>query len=565
MKPKQRADAADLRRQAGERVASQATNGDVPPNAHEVQRLVHELQVHQLELEMQNEELRSSRAQLEAAAARYTDLYDFAPVGYFTLARTGVITQLNLAGARLLGVERARGVGRHMASFLSGADLSVFNALFDSAFTSRSPQTCEVDFQSPGQRSRSVRIDAELTADGQECRAVAVDITERKQIETRYLQAQKMEAIGLLAGGVAHDFNNILAAILMQLGLLELDTDLTPTTRQGLKELKGGAKRAATLTRQLLQFSRKSVINVKVLDLNAMIEDVISLLRRVIGEQIDFRLTLGSALPPVEADAGMLEQVMMNLAVNARDAMPLGGRLTISTSLADFNDDDAKSNPLVRSGKSVCLTVTDTGCGMDPETLKHVFEPFFTTKEVGKGTGLGLATVHGIVGQHQGWVDVQSEVGKGTAFRVFLPAVTGTVPTQGAQEDMPLLSLKGHETILLVEDAVTVRRNVGRVLRLLGYRVFEAANGIEAMVLWEKERDKIDLLFTDMTMPEGISGHNLANKLLAEKPGLKVIISSGYTTEVDQQTHGSTSRITYLPKPYDACKLGSVLRSCLNG
>lgn len=286
------------------------------------------------------------------------------------------------------------------------------------------------------------------------------DITERKRLEAQLRQAQKLEAIGQLAGGVAHDFNNILAATMMHLGLLQMNTHLDEETRQTLNDLEAEARRAAALTRQLLMFSRRSVLAVKPLDINAVVANLLKMLNRLIGEHIDLRFDGKAGLPLVEADAGMLEQVLMNLVVNARDALPKGGRIVISTALAGFDATDLAANPERRPGQFLCLAVSDTGCGMDAAIVKHIFEPFFTTKEAGKGTGLGLATVHGIVAQHKGWVELESEPGNGATFRVFLPALTEAaeqvVPTR------PVESLRrGRETILLVEDEAQVRQIVG--------------------------------------------------------------------------------------------------------
>ena len=389
------------------------------------------------------------------------------------------------------------------------------------------------------------------------------DITERKELETQLRQAQKLEAVGQLAGGVAHDFNNILAAIMMHLGLLHLNTNLDEETRHALKELDSQARRAAELTRQLLMFSRRSVLAVKPLDLNEVVANLLKMLQRLIGEQIDVRFDGKSALPSVEADEGMLEQVLMNLVVNARDAMPKGGKLTISTTLADVDIAHAAANPNRRAGRFVCLSVSDTGCGMDSAMLKRIFEPFFTTKQAGKGTGLGLATVHGIVAQHKGWVEVDSGVNVGSTFRVYLPAAA-----QARVEAAPALPVKpvrrGRETVLLVEDDLPVRQVVGRSLRALGYQVHEAANGQEAMTLWQTHGPQVDLLFTDMVMPEGMTGLELAEQLQALKPGLKVIISSGYSDEMVEAGVPTKTGMVYLPKPYATGVLANVIRDCLD-
>jgi PAS domain S-box-containing protein len=391
---------------------------------------------------------------------------------------------------------------------------------------------------------------------------VNYDITERKHLERQLLQAQKMESVGQLAGGVAHDFNNILAAMMMQIGLLGQNPDVDRQTQDSLKELMVEAQRAANLTRQLLLFSRRSVMGTKLLDLNELVANVLKMLGRLIGEHVSLRFDRFEPLPPVEADPGMLEQVLMNLAVNARDAMPKGGRLTISIQPLQADAERVRGKIEVQPGPFVCLSVTDTGCGMDDATVKRIFEPFFTTKEPGKGTGLGLATVYGIVTQHRGWVEVESELGKGSTFKVFLPASSGALP--GARPVAQGAMFGGHETVLLVEDEEGVRRGVRQVLGLLGYRVLEAANGEAALKLWQEHFGHIDLLFSDMVMPGGFTGLDLAEKFRAQQPGLKVIISSGYNTEMGGPDRLAAEGIVYLQKPYELAAMSGIIRECLD-
>jgi PAS domain S-box-containing protein len=392
---------------------------------------------------------------------------------------------------------------------------------------------------------------------------VVQDITERVELEERLRQAQKMEAIGQLAGGIAHDFNNILAAMILHLGLLRANPNLDAQTQESLRELTLGAHRAATLTRQLLLFSRRSVLDVKVVDLNELVSNVLRMLGRLIGEHIILRFDRHDVLPPVKADPGMLEQVLLNLSLNARDAMPNGGSLTISIRPIQVDAERLKGKMDVQPGQFVCLSVADTGCGMEEATLKRLFEPFFTTKEVGKGTGLGLATVDGIIAQHRGWVEVESALGKGTTFRVFLPATTAR-RTQPAPAG-GMVAIRGRETILLVEDEPSLRRVVGQVLRRLGYQVLEAANGQAAITVWRDHAANIDLLFSDMLMAEGPSGLDLAATLRQEKPNLKVIISSGYNMEMTAQDRPGTGDMIYLQKPYPIEIVSKIVRECLDG
>ncbi len=392
--------------------------------------------------------------------------------------------------------------------------------------------------------------------------AVKEDITERKILEGQLRQAQKLESIGQLAGGVAHDFNNILAAILIQLSCLEMNPSLDEETKEGLHDLAAEAERAANLTRQLLMFSRRSVLEVRALDLNELAGNLLKMLGRLIGEHISMRFTPRDGLPPVEADPGMLEQVIMNLAVNARDAMPRGGKLTISLEAVQVEESQCHARAEARPGSFVCLTVADTGCGMSEATRQRIFEPFFTTKEIGKGTGLGLATVHGIVGQHKGWIEVDSQPGQGATFRVFLPAASRPAAEPAPPE--PIEVTRGHEAILLVEDEVRVRLVTAQGLRLLGYRVFEAANGREALAVWEEHQGEIDLLLTDLVMPEGLTGLDLADQLCRLKPGLKVILSSGYSTEIIDRNSPWSNHHLRLQKPYKLEVLFSAIRLLLH-
>jgi PAS domain S-box-containing protein len=392
---------------------------------------------------------------------------------------------------------------------------------------------------------------------------VTRDITERKRLEAQIRQVQKLEAIGQLAGGIAHDFNNILAAIMMRLDMLKMKHSYSAELQQGLKDLDAEARRAADLTRQLLMFSRRSVLSVKPLDLNEVVTNLLKMLGRLIGEHIDLRFDGKAGLPSVAADAGMLDQVIMNLVVNARDAMPNGGRIAISTSVVHFDEDAIGEGSEQRAGDFLCLTVADTGCGMDEETLKRIFDPFFTTKELGKGTGLGLATVHGIVAQHNGWVKVESTPGQGTIFHVFLPAVAG-----GAEEIVPELGSSqmpgGKETLLVVEDDRGVRRLLVQMLRAFGYHVHEAGTGREALSIWQSHGSAVDLVLTDMVMPEGMTGLELIEQLRALKPGLKAIISSGYSSDIVQAGVPSRAEIGFLPKPYEMSALASLVREFLD-
>jgi PAS domain S-box-containing protein len=386
------------------------------------------------------------------------------------------------------------------------------------------------------------------------------DITARKQLEEQYRQAQKMDAFGQMAGGVAHDFNNILTAVLVQLNLMQTEPDLRESTRASLLELNGYVQRGASLTRQLLMFSRRQAMHVQTLDLNHVIEGLVKMLRRILSENIKLEFPDASVPVWIAADAGMIEQVAMNLCVNARDAMPDGGRLVLRTGIVTLDARSVRSGAAV--GRYAFLSVTDTGIGMDEATTKRIFEPFFTTKPVGKGTGLGLATAYGIVNQHRGWIEVESAVGQGSTFRVFIPAAR-EAPRKDERPAVPEIK-GGTETILLVEDDPGIRPVAAKFLRKYGYRVIEATNGVEALQQWEKEKSQVSLLLTDMVMPEGMTGLQLATRLRKAKGSLKIIISSGYNNEMTDEDDPLLKGTVYLAKPFEPYQLLKAVRQCLD-
>ena len=385
-----------------------------------------------------------------------------------------------------------------------------------------------------------------------------------RETQKAIMQQERLAAVGQLAAGVAHEFNNILTVIQGHTGLLLSEREQDPETAEALKEVSVAAGRAANLTRQLLAFSRKQIMQPKILDLNEAIGSVVRMLQRLLGENIELQLDYASRLPSVRADVGMMELVLVNLAVNARDAMPQGGRLKLRTFEREVNEIQAKRHPEARAGHFVCLSVTDTGCGMDATVRSHLFEPFFTTKEVGKGTGLGLATIYGIVKQHEGWIEVESAVGQGTTFTLFLPAVFAAAESSRATSSKPGVR-GGSETILVVEDEPALRSLVRTVLARYGYVTLEAADGIEAMQVWRQNAGQVRLLLTDLVMPGGISGRELAEKLQAEQPSLKVIYTSGYSLDMAGEELVMRPGFSFLAKPYAPPALAMAVRSSLDG
>ena len=849
-------DEAALRARAENRLSEKTSRSKAAGHdtAEETQRLVHELQVHQIELELQNEELQAARSELEQGLERYSDLYDFAPVGYMTLDAGGAIRKTNLAGARLLGQERARLIGANFGFFVSPESRAKFADFVQKVFATQTKQVFEAALCPISSAPLWVHIEATTTGDdGRECRAVLVDVTERhhledtlrfraelldyaaghsleellqktldmlrvltdspigfyhfiepdqdtltlqawstrtekefcaargqgrhypiekagvwvdcvhqrkpvihndcaalahrkgmpqghaaitrelvapvfranlivavvgvgskasdytegdvrivshladvawtiierkraerafqhseqrfrslfesmdegfalcemirdeagKAVDLRYLEvntafsrltglpadqivgrtvkeiipgieahwiefydrvlrtglaermenrveslgkqldvhawradvdrfavafsdvtvqrqteerlriAQRMESIGRLAGGIAHDFNNMLAIIINYAELAMEDLNETDTLQNSLTEIRKAGNRAAVLTRQLLAFSRKQVLQPQLLDLNKIVGGMEGMLRRLLGEDMSLAVVLAIDLGKVMADPGQIEQVLMNLAVNARDAMPKGGKLTIETANTECDQACAARHPEVSAGPHLRLSVTDTGCGMDEHTRARLFEPFFTTKEVGKGTGLGLATAYGIVQQSGGTIHVQSEPGKGATFTVLLPRELSAKESVKRAITLTTRAV-GAETVLVVEDEAALRTLVERVLCRAGYLVLTAANGSEALRVFEEHKGSLDLLLTDVVMPE-MNGKELADQLVLQSPNLRILFMSGYTDEAIAH-HGVLAPGTHLiNKPFNPSQLTRMVRKVLDG
>jgi nitrogen-specific signal transduction histidine kinase len=390
------------------------------------------------------------------------------------------------------------------------------------------------------------------------------DVTQARQLEAQLRQSQKMEAIGQLAGGVAHDFNNILSALFMQTDLIEMIDPLPEEARDGLKQLRQDAKRAADLTRQLLLFSRRQVMQSSVLDLNDVVNNVAKMLQRIIGEDVRLQLDLHTRPLMTRVDAGMVEQVLMNLAVNARDAMAGGGRLRIETAEKIVTQDLATLCPDAVPGRYVCFSVSDTGGGIPPEIMPRIFEPFFTTKEAGKGTGLGLATVFGIIKQHRGWIQVDNQPGHGVTFRIYLPASSQAETKTSQASDKPS-PRGGSEAILLVEDEQRVRTSISTILTRNGYHVVAAANGSEALEMWGAHREEVSLLLTDLVMPGGMNGHELVRQLQSAEANLKVIYMSGYSAEIAGKDLELRTGENFVQKPFSTAQLLETIRRSLDG
>jgi two-component system cell cycle sensor histidine kinase/response regulator CckA len=520
----------------------------------ELQQLTLELEDRVLQrtqqLELINEALRQSEEQ-------YKGLFDSAFDGV-VVQQNRIIRSVNRAYAEMF---------EYNAEELIGRDILDLTPPEERDYVRSKIEEDQLVYETVGVKKDGTQINIEVSAnscmyDGAPARLAAVrDITERKLLEEQLRQSQKMEAIGQLAGGIAHDFNNLLTSIIGYSELTMKRLQPEDSLRHNIEEIRKAGDRAASLTRQLLAFSRKQVLQPKVLDLNAIVTDLEKMLRRLIGEDIDLRTVLQPELASIKADPGQIEQVLMNLAVNARDAMPQGGKLTIETKTVYLDEEYAKHHIAVIPGHYVMLAVSDNGIGIDEQTQARIFEPFFTTKEVGKGTGLGLSTVYGIVKQSGGNIWVYSEIGRGTTFRVHLPCVDEGAQrykrTTETEED-----IQGTETILLAEDEEMVRKLAREVLEMYGYQVLEAVDGDAALLICEQHKQAIHLLITDVIMP-GMSGRGLADRLLQVRPEMKVLYMSGYTDDAIVHQGVLDEGTNFIQKPFSTNDLARKVREVL--
>ncbi len=491
------------------------------------------------------------------------DLFANAAVGIDLVAPDGTILRANRAELELLGYAVEEYVGRNLREF--HADRAVAEDLLARLAAGETVQNQEARLRAKDGSIRHVLLDCNGLWENDRllrARRYTRDFTAHRKLQEQFQQGLKMEAIGRLAGGVAHDFNNLLTVITGYSETLLMALPPDDPARESITEIRKAGTRAASLTSQLLAFSRKQVLVPAVLDVNKLVGDMETLLRRLIGEDVDFALALGPGPNRVKADPGQLEQVLMNLVVNARAAMPTGGHLTLQTAAVELDESYARLHPYVVPGRYVLLSVSDTGCGMDDYTKAHLFEPFFTTREKGKGTGLGLATVYGIVKQSGGHIEVYSEPGRGTTFKIYLPSSAAPLAASSSSLGIGPMAC-GSETILLVEDEDGLRALARRILGSLGYRILEANGGPQALEVHEHFTDKIDLLLTDVVMPR-MSGRQLANLVQAARPGLKVLYMSGYTDDAIVRHGVLEQSMAFLPKPFTPKALAAKVRELLD-
>jgi len=510
-----------------------------------------------------------SEEALRASEIRFSRFFNETPFAIATLDQDGRIIRTNAPFGRIFGWSgTSRPLDRvAMTELLTDASRERFASAFEAALQNKS-EIEPVDAQLTRDGDHAVRLYISGSEEGGEsperANVYALDMTEQRKLEAQFAQGQKMQAVGQLAGGVAHDFNNVLTAIIGFSDLLLLKHKPGDPSFQDLMSIKQSANRAAGLTRQLLAFSRRQTLRPQVLEIPTHIDDLTVLLKRLIGEQIVLKVDHGSQIWPVKADLVQLEQVVVNLVVNARDAMPNGGSITLRTRNVDAAEAAQFSYTGMPPADYVLLEVEDTGTGMPAEIMEKIFEPFFSTKELGKGTGLGLSTVYGIIKQTGGFISPESEVGRGTVFRIFLPRhvpAEGEVTSKAAAATV-VKDLTGHERILLVEDEDNVRAFSARALRATGYEVFEADSGEEALYVLEDIGGQIDLMVSDVVMPE-MDGPALLLKVREKLPNLKVIFVSGYAEESVRQDIADDRSVEFLAKPYSLDQINSKVKEVL--
>lgn len=510
-----------------------------------------------------NAALRGAQDGLRRSERNFRALVTHAPYGIARCDAKGTIIQANPAFLAMLGHDSIDELaGRNLISL--HADVEQWFALADFLSSARPFSGLIAEWKRLTGKLVTVRLSGSARREGDAVffEIFAEDVTETRALEHQFRQSQKMEAVGRLAGGIAHDFNNLLMVISGYCEILTERAGTDPALRSPAREIASAADRATALTRQLLAFSRQQMLKPKVLDLNAVIAENLKMLTRLIGEDIDLVMVPGKDLGSVKTDPGQIEQVMMNLAVNARDAMPQGGKLTIETSNVALDENYAHSHSSVKPGEYVMLAVSDTGAGMDAETQSHIFEPFFTTKGT-KGTGLGLSTVYGIVKQSEGHVWVYSELGKGTSFKIYLPRVGDTGEVLPVPVQAEVQPARGNETILLVEDEVTLRGLVKQYLQNQGYTILEATDGASAIRISTDYRNPIHLLLTDVIMP-GMNGREVASRVSAGRPETKVLYVSGYTENAIGHNGLLEEGVTLLQKPFTLPTLKAKVREMLD-
>ena len=560
-------DSSKLRRLAEEALKEAPDDrGDLSGiSPEEMTGLIHELRVHQIELKMQNEELRRIQEELEKERDRYSHLYDFAPVGYFTVSEKGIIVEANLTAATLLGMERSSLIGSPFSRFVLREDQDILYFHRKRLLETKKPQSCRLRLVKKGSSEFYANLEWMIVEDEyggvSQTRITASDITEQQELENKLRQVRKMEAIGTIAGGIAHQFNNALHIITGRIDLLEMDFSGDEKVSNFAKEMKDSAFRMARLTAQLLAYARGGKYQAKTVSLGDFVRETLPLVRHVVDSSINVDLDLPLDMPNVKVDLIQLQMVLSAVLVNASEAMEGEGRIRVACRNEIIAEEIEGNFPKLTPGNYACLVIADDGKGMNEETNKRVFEPFFTTKA--EGRGLGLAAAYGIVKNHNGWISVDSVLGKGTVVKIYLPAAEA--PVKEAAKSKPRAELtKGQGTILVIEDEELVMKVTREILKRLGYRVLEAKTGQEAIDVVKTFDGDIDLAMLDILLP-GMSGDIIYPLLMEARPNLKVIVFSGYSIDGPAQKILNAGAEDFIQKPFTVVDLSEKLKKILGG
>jgi len=536
----------------------------VPPQ--DVKKLVEELHIHQVELEMQNEELRRAQLKIEASRNRYSDLYDFAPVGYITASEKGLIQEANLTICSMLGVERGSLIGKPFTHFIHEDDQDLYYHHRKRLLKTKPPRSCELRLKRSDGSEFHARMDCMFTEDGESnsnrIRAAVTDISEAKRLETQLQQAQKMEAIGTLAGGIAHDFNNILGGIMGHVELAKMKAPEDSDVFAHLEQVMKSSKRAAELIKQILTISHLHKKEQRPVQVRYIVREATSLLRATLPTSIEIREDLSKDAGIINADPTQMHQVIMNLGTNASHAMQEnGGVLEVTLANVELDDLEAAKHLDLKAGSYLRLTVSDTGHGMAPEVMERIFDPYFTTKDTGEGTGLGLSVAQGIVKTHGGTITAYSEPGKGTTFHVYLPIILEVEREEENASEGPLPT--GSERILLIDDEQVLLEVWRLTLGQLGYEMVTQQSSVEALALFRAEPDKFDLVITDMTMPH-MTGDKLARELMKIRPDIPIILCTGRSRPISVEKIKEIGIKTVVMKPILKRTMAETVRQVLD-